>query len=94
LPATAPAEVRAADELHIGDLRALRSIELYVGEPLFSSKQQVDVVLASACCKPKFQVFSGYFRGMLQVFYMDVAKVDRYVAYVAMVVHVCCKIFS
>jgi hypothetical protein len=27
----------------------------------------------------------------LQVFYMDIAKVDRDVAYVAMVVHVCCK---
>jgi hypothetical protein len=31
------------------------------------------------------------FRGMLQVFHMDVAKRDRDVAYVAMVVHVCCK---
>jgi hypothetical protein len=31
------------------------------------------------------------FRGMLQVFQMDIAKVDRDVAYVAMVVHVCCK---
>jgi hypothetical protein len=30
--------------------------------------------------------------GMLQVFHMDVAKVDRDVAYVAMVVHVCCKL--
>ena len=29
---------------------------------------------------------------MLQVFYIDVAKVDRNVAYVAMVVHVCCKL--
>jgi hypothetical protein len=28
---------------------------------------------------------------MFQVFQMDVAKVDRDVAYVAMVVHVCCK---
>jgi hypothetical protein len=28
------------------------------------------------------------------VFYMDVAKVDRDVAYVAMVVYVCCKILS
>jgi hypothetical protein len=28
---------------------------------------------------------------MLQVFHMDVAKVDRDVAYVAMVVHLCCK---
>jgi hypothetical protein len=32
-----------------------------------------------------------YFRGILQVFYIDVAKVDRDVAYVAMVVYVCCK---
>jgi hypothetical protein len=28
---------------------------------------------------------------MLQVFYVDVAKVDRHVAYVAMAIHVCCK---
>jgi hypothetical protein len=28
---------------------------------------------------------------MLQVFYNNVAKVDRDVAYVAIVVHVCCK---
>jgi hypothetical protein len=28
---------------------------------------------------------------MLQVFRMDIAKVDRDVAYVAMVVHICCK---
>jgi hypothetical protein len=31
------------------------------------------------------------FRGMLQVFQMDVAKVNWDVAYVAIVVHVCCK---
>jgi hypothetical protein len=31
------------------------------------------------------------FRGMLQVFQMDVVKVDQDVAYVAMVVQVCCK---
>jgi hypothetical protein len=29
---------------------------------------------------------------MLQVFHMDIAKVDRDIAYVAMVVHVCFKI--
>jgi hypothetical protein len=29
------------------------------------------------------------FRGMLQVFHMDIAKVDRDVSYVAIVVHVC-----
>ena len=28
---------------------------------------------------------------MLQVFQMDVAKVDRDIAYVSMFVHVCCK---
>ena len=31
------------------------------------------------------------FRSILQVFHTDVAKVDRDVTYVAMVVHVCCK---
>jgi hypothetical protein len=30
------------------------------------------------------------FRGMFQLFHMDVAKVDRDVAYVAMVVHIRC----
>jgi hypothetical protein len=30
------------------------------------------------------------FRGTLQVFQIDVAKIDRYVTYVIMVVHVCC----
>jgi hypothetical protein len=32
-----------------------------------------------------------YFRGMLQLFYIDVAKVDQDVAYIAIVVHVCYK---
>jgi hypothetical protein len=31
------------------------------------------------------------FRGMLQVFQINVAKVDQDVAYIAMAVHVCCK---
>jgi hypothetical protein len=31
------------------------------------------------------------FKDMLQVFYMDAAKVDLDVAYVVMVIHVCCK---
>jgi hypothetical protein len=42
--------------------------------------------VASVCFK--------YFRCficMLQVFHVDVAKVDRGVAYVAMVIHVCCN---
>jgi hypothetical protein len=29
---------------------------------------------------------------MLQVFHMDVVKVDPDVAYIAMVVHICCKL--
>jgi hypothetical protein len=32
------------------------------------------------------------FIGMLQVFHMDIAKVDQDVAYVAMVIHICCKL--
>jgi hypothetical protein len=43
--------------------------------------------VASVC----FKCFS-FFIGMLQVFHMDVEKVDRDVAYVAIVVHVCCKL--
>jgi len=36
--------------------------------------------------------FSSSATGMLQLFRMDVAKVDRDVAYVVMVVHICCKL--
>jgi hypothetical protein len=39
--------------------------------------------IESACCKYMFQVF--------QMFYLDVVKVDRDVAHVAMSIHVCCK---
>jgi hypothetical protein len=50
---------------------------------LHSSKQQDDIALkahiASACFK--------CFRGMLQVYYIDVAKVDRDVAHVEMTIH-------
>jgi hypothetical protein len=46
--------------------------------------------LKSACCKHLFQVFQ-MFRGMLKLFHMNIAKVDRDVAYVTMVVHVYCK---
>jgi hypothetical protein len=38
-----------------------------------------------------FKYFSC-FRDMLQVFHLDVAKLDQDVAYVAMVVHVYCKL--
>jgi hypothetical protein len=46
----------------------------------------VSEAVASIC----FECFRC-FRGILHVFQMDVAKVNRDVAYVAMVVHVCCK---
>jgi hypothetical protein len=49
-------------------------------------KQQGDVVLKVHVAK-MFHIF----RGMLQVFYMDVAKVDRDVAYAATVSEACCK---
>jgi hypothetical protein len=66
--------------------RPLRRVKLRNDE-LHSSKQEGDIVLkahvASACCK-----CFRYFRDMLQVFYMNIAKVDRDVAYVAMVVQV------
>jgi hypothetical protein len=42
--------------------------------------------VASAC----FKCFRS-FVGMFQVFHADVTKVDRNVAYVVMVIHVCCK---
>jgi hypothetical protein len=74
-----------------------RGIELRSGvklhsDELHSSKQQGDIALAL-----KAHVVSSCFkcficlRGMLQVFRMDVAKIDRDVAYVAMVIHICCK---
>jgi hypothetical protein len=44
--------------------------------------------MLQALCFKCFRCFIG----MLQVFHMDVAKVDRDVAYVAMVVDVCCKL--
>jgi hypothetical protein len=99
LPAMNPTEVRALTSSTLATFVSLRSIELHadvelhVDEPLFSSKQQVDVHLKAHVASVCFKCFSC-FRGMLQVFHMDVAKVDRDVAYVAMVVHVCCKLLS
>jgi hypothetical protein len=63
----------------------------YAGELPFSQavRKCCDVLkmhVASVC----FKCFRCL-RGMLQVFQMDVAKVNRDVAYVAMVVNVCCK---
>jgi hypothetical protein len=45
------------------------------------------VHVASVC----FKCFNC-FRGMLQGFPMDLAKVDRDIAYIAVVVHLCCKL--
>ena len=38
-----------------------------------------------------FQVFQS-FRGILQVFHADIAKVDQDVAFVATIVYICCKL--
>jgi hypothetical protein len=62
-----------------GELRA--TVELYDGElhvptSLYSSKQQGDIALKPHVASVYFKCFRC-FRGMLQVFYMDVAKVDR-----------------
>jgi hypothetical protein len=57
---------------------------------LHSLKQQGDVRLKTHVTSVYFKCFRC-FRGILQVFYTDVAKVDCDVAYVAMVVHLCCK---
>jgi hypothetical protein len=61
--------------------------ELHTPTSLHSLKQQRDVALKSHAASVCFTCF----RDMLQVFCLDVAKVDRDVACVAMVVHVCCK---
>ena len=53
-------------------------------------KQQGDV--AQNCMLQAYvSIVSDVFRGMLQVFRMDVTKVDRDVAYVAMAIHACRK---
>jgi hypothetical protein len=63
----------------------------HVDDPPFSQ------AIRRSCDVLKTHVASVYFkcfrcfRGMLQVFQMGVAKVDQNVAYVAIVVHVCCK---
>jgi hypothetical protein len=57
---------------------------------LHSSKQQCDITLEAHVASLCFKCFR-YFRGVLQVFYIDVVKADRDVAHVAMVIHVCFK---
>jgi hypothetical protein len=58
---------------------------------LHSFKQQVDATLKAHVVSICFKCFRCFI-SMLQVFYMDVTKVDREVAYVIMVVHVCCQL--
>ena len=53
---------------------------------LHSSKQQGDIALESVY----FKCFRC-FKGVLQVFHIDVAKVDRDIAHVAMAIHICFK---
>jgi hypothetical protein len=57
---------------------------------LQSSKHQVDVALKANVVSVCFECLRC-FGGILQVFHMDVTKVDQDVSYVTMVVHVCCK---
>ena len=94
-PVVAIAEIHATNELRTGDLRVLCGIELRAGvelhnDKLHSSKQQGDIALKAHVASVCFKCFS-YFRDMLQGFRMDVAKVDRDIAYVAVVAHVYCK---
>jgi len=41
--------------------------------------------------KRMFQMFQMFFRPMLQVFHLNVVKIDLDVAYVALVIHACFK---
>jgi hypothetical protein len=75
-----PAESRAPmSAARVGGARAPRPESTDWSQPLLP-------YVANVC----FKCFR-YFRGMLQVFRMDVAKVDREVAYVASVSDACCK---
>jgi hypothetical protein len=57
---------------------------------LHSSNQQVDATLKAHVTRVCFKCLRC-FRGMLQVLYIDVAKVDRDIAHVLMAIHVCFK---
>ena len=59
------------------------------GDAVFQVFLNVFRHVASLC----FSCFS-YFRYMFQLFHADVVKVDRDIAYVAMVVHIRCKCLS
>jgi hypothetical protein len=57
---------------------------------LHSSKQQGDIALKAHVASICFKCFRC-FRGVLQVFHINIAKVDQDVAHVAMTIHVCFK---
>jgi hypothetical protein len=60
--------------------------------PALTSTTGIDRRRPPLCCKTYVSSVFKCFIGMLQVFYVDIVKVDRDIAYVAMVVHVCCKL--
>ena len=66
---------------------ATASGEHYTSMSLHSVEQQGDVALKAHVARVCFNCF----RGMLQIFRMDALKIDRDVAYVVMVVHICYK---
>jgi hypothetical protein len=66
------------------DLRA--GVELRK-DGLHSSKEQGDIALKAHVASLCFKCF----KGMLQAFYIDVAKVDLDVAHVAIAIHICFK---
>ena len=68
--------------------RAAASGELHMATSLHSSSSKEMFVLKLYVANVCFKCF----RGILQVFHTDVAKVDQDIAHVAMVVHVCCKL--
>jgi hypothetical protein len=58
-----------------------------IPDELLFSQQHGDVALKPHVASICFKCFRD-----IQVFHADVAKVDQDVAYIAMVVHVCCKL--
>ena len=78
--APTPAEIRAAVELRTGDLRATSAASSSASTSLHSSKQLANAMLKAYVALVCFKCF----RYMLQVLYIDVAKVDRDAAHVVM----------
>jgi ethanolamine utilization microcompartment shell protein EutS len=79
LPASFPPRCRTG-ELHAPQPTSALALSS-ITTSLHSSKQQGDIALKAHVVSVCFKCF----RGMLQVFYIDVAKVDKDVAHVAMV---------